>query len=383
MRFYGASDDAEPRKSGDAAPGSRREARRPNRPKIIKKNTQAAQEASFRKQLTTESKQGNRSKNAKKRSRSAVRNKFADQIYIDTPLSEKPTVAVIGGGPAGLACATHLRKRGVQATVFDTGKHGVGGRMATRHLGKNKELLFDHACQFFTAQKPSFQAMVDGWLEEGAVALWDGPVSKLNGNTKQLELLPSQAGPAREVRYEAEPAGKCSVEAGPLGEHGRIRSADTFSYFSSMAVGSRVVYQPARPVAFGVGTFQERYVAVGGMRQLCEHMARTIRMTSSTPVEPCWVSRMSRERGKWALWENRESLGDFDLVVIAHNGKCANRLLNPSSSPNCARQMQRMKLSSIWALMVAFETPLPVDFEGAFVEGIEALSWAGNNTPPG
>eukprot|EP00854_Cymbomonas_tetramitiformis_P029484 gene29484-36724_t len=281
MRFYGASDDAEPRKSGDAAPGSRREARRPNRPKIIKKNTQAAQEASFRKQLTTESKQGNRSKNAKKRSRSAVRNK----------------------------------KRGVQATVFDTGKHGVGGRMATRHLGKNKELLFDHACQFFTAQKPSFQAMVDGWLEEGAVALWDGPVSKLNGNTKQLELLPSQ---------------------------------------------------PARPVAFGVGTFQERYVAVGGMRQLCEHMARTIRMTSSTPVEvrqPCWVSRMSRERGKWALWENRESLGDFDLVVIAHNGKCANRLLNPSSSPNCARQMQRMKLSSIWALMVAFETPLPVDFE--------------------
>ncbi|KAK3232761.1 hypothetical protein CYMTET_56912 [Cymbomonas tetramitiformis] len=60
----------------------------------IKKNTQAAQEASFRKQLTTESKQGNRSKNAKKRSRSAVRNKprlhNTPKVYRDTSYATSP-----------------------------------------------------------------------------------------------------------------------------------------------------------------------------------------------------------------------------------------------------------------------------------------------------
>ena len=49
--------------------------------------------------------------------------------------------------------------------------------------------------------------------------------------------------------------------------------------------------------------------------------------------------------------------------------------------------LQRLELSSIWALLAAFEDPLPlpaaaaaVPFEGAFVKGIESLSWMGNNT---
>lgn len=49
--------------------------------------------------------------------------------------------------------------------------------------------------------------------------------------------------------------------------------------------------------------------------------------------------------------------------------------------------MQRLDLSSIWALLAAFEDPLPVpsigsaiSFEGAFVKGIDSLSWMANNT---
>jgi len=38
-------------------------------------------------------------------------------------------------------------------------------------------------------------------------------------------------------------------------------------------------------------------------------------------------------------------------------------------------------LSSIWALLAAFDDPLPtVNFEGAFVKGVESLSWMGNNS---
>jgi hypothetical protein len=48
---------------------------------------------------------------------------------------------------------------------------------------------------------------------------------------------------------------------------------------------------------------------------------------------------------------------------------------------------QRLELSSVWALLAAFEAPLPVPcidsrgaFEGAFVRDVDSLSWMGNNT---
>jgi len=45
-----------------------------------------------------------------------------------------------------------------------------------------------------------------------------------------------------------------------------------------------------------------------------------------------------------------------------------------------------LDLSSIWALLAAFEDPLPfpgsteVPFEGAFVRGVDSVSWMANNT---
>ncbi|KAK1548827.1 hypothetical protein Q3G72_001239 [Acer saccharum] len=72
----------------------------------------------------------------------------------------------------------------------------------------------------------------------------------------------------------------------------------------------------------------------------------------------------------WHLSENGKPQGQFDIIIIAHNGKCANRLLGSSGLPLIARQMKRLELSSIWALLAAFEDPLPIadpeQFEGAF-----------------
>lgn len=49
--------------------------------------------------------------------------------------------------------------------------------------------------------------------------------------------------------------------------------------------------------------------------------------------------------------------------------------------------LQSLDLSSIWALLAAFEDPVPVPsaesafpFEGAFVKGVDSLSWMANNT---
>ncbi|XP_034708333.1 renalase isoform X3 [Vitis riparia] len=97
-------------------------------------------------------------------------------------------------------------------------------------------------------------------------------------------------------------------------------------------------------------------------------------------VRPCWISKLDPFNGMWHLSENGKPHGQYDAIVIAHNGKCANRLLASSGLPLVARQMKKLELSSIWALLAAFEDPLPIPFEGAFVKGVDSISWMANNT---
>jgi hypothetical protein len=40
---------------------------------------------------------------------------------------------------------------------------------------------------------------------------------------------------------------------------------------------------------------------------------------------PMWVARVAATPKGWQLTGNNKSQGHFDAVVIAHNGKCANR----------------------------------------------------------
>ncbi|KAI3979831.1 hypothetical protein MKX01_013926 [Papaver californicum] len=103
-------------------------------------------------------------------------------------------------------------------------------------------------------------------------------------------------------------------------------------------------------------------------------------------VRPCWISKIEAFNGRWYLSENGKPQGQFDAIVIAHNGKCANRLLGTSGLPMIAKQMKALDLTAVWALLAAFEDPLPVPgttaatpFEGAFVKGVDSLSWMGNN----
>lgn len=121
-----------------------------------------------------------------------------------------------------------------------------------------------------------------------------------------------------------------------------------------------------------------RYVGVNGMRPLADSLLSLTSMVNV--VRPCWISNIQPFNGMWHLSENGKPHGIFDAIVIAHNGKCANRLLAKSGLPLIAKQMKRLELSSIWALLAAFEDPLPLSVEGAFVKGIESVSWMGNNT---
>lgn len=231
------------------------------------------------------------------------------------PVSEDPVVGIIGGGMAGLVCGMFLERRGVRSTVFDTGIHGLGGRMGTR-VFEAERLIFDHAAQYFTVSDPRFSELVDKWMEKGLVSQWQGAVGELEA-------------------------------------------------------GGQFVPLPSTP---------PRYIGVNGMRPLADSILSETSLVKV--VRPCWISTLEPYNGMWHLSENGKRQGQFDAIVVAHNGKCANRLLASSGLPLIARQMKRLELSSIWALLAAFEKPLPVpcSLEGAFVKGVDALSWMGNNS---
>ena len=93
-------------------------------------------------------------------------------------------------------------------------------------------------------------------------------------------------------------------------------------------------------------------------------------------------------------------MGEYDFVVIAHNGKCAHRLASTAKGldgrgacdkvTNALRcgfgvkpraDMERenkLLLSSVWSVMVAFDGALEFGFEGAHVIDGEPLSWVSN-----
>lgn len=249
--------------------------------------------------------------------------KIREQVRIVSPINRDPHIAILGGGMSGLICALTLQEKGIHSTVFDTGKHGLGGRMGTRHVAQvnGDQLVFDHAAQYFTATDPRFQKLVDQWRAEGAVKEWNGVVGTLEKGGKFTELPP------------------CT-----------------------------------------------KYIATDGMRLFADHLLSKRQLIDVR--RPVWISKLNESGGVWHLSEYEKDHGDFDIVVIAHNGKCANRLLAPIGVPLVAKQMKRLELSSIWALMAAFDQPLPaptlssgnVHVEGAFVTGIDAVSWMGNNT---
>ena len=106
------------------------------------------------------------------------------------------TVAVIGAGIAGLACARRLQRSGMKVTIFEKSR-GVGGRVATRR--SETGAAFDHGAQYFTARDLIFTQQVQEWCAEGSAAIWDGRLVNL---IKGLPVDPERPYP----RYVGVPA---------------------------------------------------------------------------------------------------------------------------------------------------------------------------------
>ena len=147
----------------------------------------------------------------------------------------------------------------------------------------------DHSTQFFTATDPKFTALVEEWEKNGVVQEWKGPVGVLDKGS-----------------------------------------------FTGLAASSKL------------------WVGVGGMDAIARHLSKSLRVELDT-----WVAVVERqEDGKWRLFRDnmrRRKLSsevpggcwrrsadmpwqvgrqsDFDYIVVAHNGKCAERLMRDAEVP--------------------------------------------------
>lgn len=71
-------------------------------------------------------------------------------------MQESPTVAVIGAGIAGVACAATLRDCGIKVRIYDKSR-GMGGRMATRRVAPWQ---WDHGVQYMVGEDPEFRRLL-------------------------------------------------------------------------------------------------------------------------------------------------------------------------------------------------------------------------------
>lgn len=79
------------------------------------------------------------------------------------------SVAVIGAGLAGIACARRLREAGVHTCVFEA-QRAPGGRLATRRFAVAS---FDHGAQYMTAGDPEFRDLLEAAAGAGAAERWE------------------------------------------------------------------------------------------------------------------------------------------------------------------------------------------------------------------
>lgn len=140
--------------------------------------------------------------------------------------------------------------------------------------------------------------------------------------------------------------------------------------------GEIVVLEDGSRRPTGGGT--ERWVGVPGMSAVCRHLGAGLEVAFGTRVE-----RLERAGESWRLTSAAgEQLGRYDAVVVAVPAPQAAHLLAPVA-PGVAARCARVDMAPCWAAMVAFDRPLELGFDGAFVHR-SALSWvARNGSKPG
>jgi predicted NAD/FAD-dependent oxidoreductase len=241
-----------------------------------------------------------------------------------TQQQQPQKVAVIGGGIAGLSCAQHLGgSQQYDVTVFDTGRLRPGGRCSTRQPGDApkqeqdddypllSKYRFDHAAQLISANNHNniledFQQQLLAWEKDGIVTKFP-------------------------------PNSVCRVA-----RNGKIEPLSQDFYHGTQGMG--------------------------GLALSLVDQTKNFELKQDVWVSPSSGVRYQKDTGKWKLQANGKSLGIFDQLVIAHNGKCADRIMSKTPAKDVhallrvnfnptvpAHGGNKMTLNSIYSLTICLD----------------------------
>lgn len=115
------------------------------------------------------------------------------------------------------------------------------------------------------------------------------------------------------------------------------------------------------------------YVASPRMNALAKEMAADLKLVGNTQVD-----KVKGSPGAWELFDKEgSSHGVFDEVVFAIPSHQAAALVPEEFE--YMEQIKQVKMDACFSLMLGFENPLQVDFDGAFVEG-SSIGWISVNS---
>lgn len=119
---------------------------------------------------------------------------------------------------------------------------------------------------------------------------------------------------------------------------------------------------------------ERRFVGVPGMSSIARQLAAGCELRNSFKVEK--ITRDGKEMR--LLAEDCESEAAFDAVVLAAPAPQA-AALAVGLAPTLADKIGSVRFAPCWAVMLDFDAPLAVDFDGAFIED-PAISWMARNS---
>ena len=291
-------------------------------------------------------------------------------------------VAIIGGGIAGLSCAQRLSMShpnqnpggggAYDVTVYDTGRLRPGGRCSSRRAGdapKSNEnndeefpLLsqysFDHAAQLISLPTTTATATSDNNDDNHDKNKND----RFRDFQQQLQTWLDQG-----IVKEFPKNSVCTI---------------TNNGVEPILGGSRFFH--------GID-------GMGGLpmamkQQICDDASSfSFSLEQDVWVSPSSGVKYQKESGKWKLQANGKILGYYDTLLLAHNGKCADRIMSKTPAKDLHKLLRvnfaptvashgghKMTLNSLysWTICVPTTTKnkstlsqaLPDSFVSGFVQ---------------
>lgn len=339
----------------------------------------------------------------------------------------KVSIAIIGGGITGLSCASQLLSQHKQqrrqqqqsehydldVTIFDTGRLRPGGRcssrlpedvpqpaMKNRSSGtyptktdaekgnRSNRRACDNATDDATNninndENPIPMNIQRAISSNDQIVMGMGPVdhsaqilsipSSTNASFDefQLQLKQWHAEGVIEMFHKGSVCDLSSSNNNDDGSNPKLTSLDENNlYYGKGGMGS--IPLSMRQYCLSFNCYGENYTGQSFriLQDVWVSPSNGVRYIGPTSEDNCNDNKGSIAQPLWELWNGKKSFGKYDRLVIAHNGKCADRIMSrtPAKAFHSLLRTQfaphvpswggnQMTLNSIYSLVFAIKSP--------------------------